>query len=232
MFTVLNSFEINNSKYLELYAYFLHDVIHDEFESKRIAEKLDLMIKNKNSTHELQDDRNDGFVEGSESLIITISGNRHNLGQVVSIGTEVKAFLKYKPSDVVGNKIDMLMPKFFAVNHDNYLKRYLDTGSAHIVGKKRNIYTLDRQGYLKGCSLFVKVLPDLSDGIQFIGMIREFDINALNKMLVEQLANTVSHYMIYDSETGIILGISYTLFKYFGLKSSMFKVQSNNTPII
>ncbi len=163
LFGVLSSYEINNSAYLELYSSFLLQIIHDEFESKRILEKLDMIVKNRGGNHELHEERGDGIGDNSAILIITVSGNKDSLGEILNVGNEIKYFLKYKPNDVIGNNVNTLMPDFYSKKHDEYMSRYLETGEAHIIGKKRNIYAQDKQGYLKGCSLFLKVLPDLSE---------------------------------------------------------------------
>jgi PAS domain S-box-containing protein len=232
IFQVLSSYEINNSDYLKLYSTFLQEIIHDEFESKRINEKLELMSKNRGGNIDLHDDRGDAYGESSKCLIITVSGNEDTLGEVLNIGNEVNSILKFKPTEVVGNNVNMLMPEFYGSQHDGYMRRYLETGEARIIGKKRNIYALDKKGYLKGCSLFLKVLPDLSEGIHFIGMIRDFDVFTLGKVILESISGVVSHYLIYDASSGKIMGLSETLFSHFGLKASIFKLQSNNTPMI
>lgn len=163
MFGVLSAYDLNSNKYLELYSRFLKEIIHDEFESKRISEKLDLMSKNRGSTHDPHEDKNDNFGDNNNCLIVTVSGNKDTLGNIVSIGSEVMNVLRYKPSDVQGSNVKILMPEIYAKNHNDYVNRYLETGEARIMGKKRNIYAMDKRGYIKGCSLFLKVLPDLSE---------------------------------------------------------------------
>ena len=49
-------------------------------------------------------------------------------------------------------------------------------------------------------------------------MIKEFDSLTLGKMIMESISGTVSHYLIYDSTNGKIMGLSHTLLKAFGLK--------------
>lgn len=164
MFTILSSYEINNSGYLELYSRFLQQIIHDEFESKRIVEKLEIIVKNRGHSNDLDGDKPEGMTGDNASiLIITVSGNKEKLGQILNVGSEIKYFLKYKATEVIGSNINMLMPDFYSKKHDGYMKRYLETGEAIIIGKKRNVFAQDKEGYLKGCSLFLKVLPDLSD---------------------------------------------------------------------
>lgn len=163
MFSDLSAYDLNSNKYLELYSRFLKEIIHDEFESKRISEKLDLMSKNRGNVHDPHEDKNDNFGDNNNCLIVTVSGNKENLGTILSVGNEIMNVLKYRPADVQGSNVKMLMPDVYSKNHDSYILRYLETGEVRIMGKKRNVYAMDKRGYIKGCSLFLKVLPDLSE---------------------------------------------------------------------
>lgn len=49
-------------------------------------------------------------------------------------------------------------------------------------------------------------------------MIKEFDSLTLGKMIMESITGTISHYLIYNSKSGKIMGLSHTLLKAFGLK--------------
>jgi hypothetical protein len=163
MFIALSAYDLNSSRYLELYSRFLKEIMHDEFESKRISEKLDLMSKNRASNHDAQEDKNDNYGDNNNCLIITMNGNKEGFCNMLSVGNEITNVLKYKPSEIVGNNVSMLMPDAYSKNHDSYVRRYVESGEARIIGKKRNLYAMDKRGYLKGCSLFLKVLPDLTD---------------------------------------------------------------------
>ena len=48
--------------------------------------------------------------------------------------------------DVIGQNVKMLMPPYFADNHDGYLWRYLRTGERHIIGIGRVVTGLRKDG--------------------------------------------------------------------------------------
>lgn len=52
---------------------------------------------------------------------------------------------------VIGQKIEMLMPPEIAVHHDGYLQRYLDTGERHIVGTAREVPVITKDGERLNC---------------------------------------------------------------------------------
>ena len=87
---------------MELYADFLKKVMHDEFESKRMHDKVDLLKKNKSIKQDGREDRTSELENNTNSLIIVISGNQDTIGKIVSVGYEIKALLRYNPKEVVG----------------------------------------------------------------------------------------------------------------------------------
>jgi PAS domain-containing protein len=58
-------------------------------------------------------------------------------------------------AQVIGQKIEMLMPPEIAVQHDGYLQRYLDTGERHIVGTAREVPVITKDGERLNC-VYVK----------------------------------------------------------------------------
>jgi hypothetical protein len=49
-------------------------------------------------------------------------------------------------------------------------------------------------------------------------MIKEFDNFSLGKMILESVSGFVAHHIMYDPLDGKIIGISDSIYKYFGLK--------------
>lgn len=217
-FNSLGLYEVNSHEYLHLYSTFLRDIIHDDFENKRVAEKLELLVKNRSGQQGSHDDKNDNTDDNANGMIITCSGNKVDLGNIVNIGNEVTEILGYKPSELIAKSVNVIMPHFYAQNHQKYMQKYIETGEAKTIGKKRFFYCLDRKGYIRGCSTFVKVLPDLSEGLRFVGLIRDFEGINLGKPLQDNMKNVITHNLIFDSATGEIMGISQSLFAHFGLK--------------
>ena len=87
---------------MELYGDFLRKVMHDEFESKRMHEKVELLKKNKSIKQDGREDRIREFENDTNTLIIMVSGNQDTIGKIVSVGNEIKDVLKYNPKEVVG----------------------------------------------------------------------------------------------------------------------------------
>ena len=67
------------------------------------------------------------------------------------------------------------MPKAYGDMHDKFIQKYLNTSYSTIIGQERMIMCQNKQGYIIPCSLMIKVLPSLQEGIQMVGFIKEID---------------------------------------------------------
>ena len=57
------------------------------------------------------------------------------------------------------------MPKFYSDSHDLFMKNYLETSESKIIGLERVVLALNKSGYLVACTLMIKILPNLDEGI-------------------------------------------------------------------
>ena len=72
---------------------------------------------------------------GTARAVITI--DKH--GSILSANQSAVKLFGYSQVEMLGKKINMLMPSPYAEQHDSYLERYLDTKEPHILRKSRGI---------------------------------------------------------------------------------------------
>jgi len=65
------------------------------------------------------------------------------------------------------------MPQTFAVKHTQFLEQYFASGKSQIIGKERQLFAVNKDGYCFSMKIMVKQIPNLEGGIQYAGMIRE-----------------------------------------------------------
>ncbi len=74
--------------------------------------------------------------------IITINVD----GIIASVNPATLRMFGYNEDELVGRNISMLMPEPFSSQHDSYIKRYVDTGNATIIGIGRQITAMKKGG--------------------------------------------------------------------------------------
>ena len=120
------------------------------------------------------------------------------------------------------------MPKVYADLHDGFMRNYLETSESRVIGMERVVFPQNKNGYLVPCTLMIKVLPNLNEGIQIVGFLKDID-SAASFMKTEYDANERIHYMIYNGESGVIQGVTHSCYQSFGIPASLVYGNSSNT---
>lgn len=68
-------------------------------------------------------------------------------GMVERANAALETLLGYKPAEVVGRNVSMLMPEPHRSRHDAYLARYLQSGDAAVIGNVCEVVAQHKQGY-------------------------------------------------------------------------------------
>lgn len=67
-------------------------------------------------------------------------------GNILFFNKAAEALFGYARAEVLNKNVSMLMPREVGDVHDGYLKRYLSTGEAHIIGLGRNVTAKRKNG--------------------------------------------------------------------------------------
>lgn len=78
------------------------------------------------------------IIENAIDGIVTIDDH----GKIETINPAACKLFGYSPEEVIGNKINMLMPSPYRDHHDEYIHRYQHTGEPHIIGIGREVVGL------------------------------------------------------------------------------------------
>lgn len=99
--------------------------------------------------------------------IITI--NRH--GIVQSLNPAVERMFGYAFGEIIGNNVTMLMPSPYREQHDSYIRRFLRTGQARVIGRGREVMGQCKDGTVFPADLAISQLHD--GEVLFTGIIRD-----------------------------------------------------------
>ena len=122
------------------------------------------------------------ILETTVDAIITIDCQ----GIVQTFNAAAEKIFGYRAEEVIGNKVNMLMPEPYRSEHDGYIGRYLKTGVPKIIGTGRQVNGLRKDGTEFPMDLAVSEVP-LKDKRLFAGIIRDVTERIL---LEEQLVQS------------------------------------------
>jgi len=82
------------------------------------------------------------IIENSIESIVTINTK----GVILSANMATEKIFGYRQADLLGKKINTLMPEPYCYEHDRYIKKYLETDEARILGTGREVKGQKKDG--------------------------------------------------------------------------------------
>ena len=115
------------------------------------------------------------FRENSNLCIITVQTALASMGTIVNSNSELEHILQFGKSEVVGQKLNKLMPKLYYELHDGFITKYIGRPDAEITSREFPVFPLNKKGFLVQAALLVKLIPELEDGFHLAGFIRTIE---------------------------------------------------------
>lgn len=112
--------------------------------------------------------RIESILDNAGDGIVTIDDK----GRVETFNQAAQQIFGIPARRIVGKNVSMLMPEPYAGEHDGHIRRYVDSGEAHIIGRSREVTGLRDDGSVFPLELRVSEL-ELDDSQMFIGMLRD-----------------------------------------------------------
>lgn len=106
------------------------------------------------------------ILDAAVDAIITIN----HRGMIVRINAAAERLFGYSEKEMLGANISLIMPSPDREQHDGYLRRYLETGEARIIGIGREVQCLRKDGSTFPAELSISAVDHLG---LFTGMIRD-----------------------------------------------------------
>ena len=137
-------------------------------------------------------------------------------GIVHSANPALETVLGYKPDELIGRNISMLMPEPERSQHDDHISRYLDTGEAHIINIGREVEGLHKDGRLvplelavneyqiHGERFFVGSLYDISERKLFIDELTSARLDAEQASRAKSAFLAIMSHEIRTPMNGVI----------------------------
>jgi len=220
-FKKLNEINPNHIKMLQIYGNFLKDIVNDDVEGQRILEKAEYVDKSAMVNKQFIDNDRLKYGENSNTCIITCSGNFNSMGLITNVNNEINRILNFSKTDLIGQNISRIMPKVIADLHDGFMRNYFETSEAKVIGIERIVFPVNKNGYIVPCTLMIKVLPNLDEGIRLVGFLKDIEKDSGLLKNADFDSEEQVHYLIYSGDTGAIHGITPSCRREFGIPSSL-----------
>ena len=122
-------------------------------------------------------------------------------GKILDFNPAAERIFLYRTDEAIGRNVSVLMPEPYRSAHDSYLKNYLRTGDAKIIGIGREVVGLRKNGETFPMELSVGDMPD-GHTRNFVGTVRDIShrrsiedqlLQASKMEAVGQLTGGVAH---------------------------------------
>jgi PAS domain S-box-containing protein len=144
-------------------------------------------------------------------------------GVIQSVNPAVEKIFGYQPQELIGRNVSVLMPNPYAREHDGYIRNYLRTGDAKIIGIGREVVAKKKDGtvfpvYLGvsegrkagGRRFFTGVIRDVTEAKRYQDSLKrqgEFTAAVLNTvrslvMVLDHRGNIVNFNRACEETTG------------------------------
>jgi len=183
-------------------------------------DELSLLANTFNEMADTVSDQNKALVKKEEDIsrmlnymeegVITINEQ----GEILSFNRSAEKMFGFSLDEAIGKNVKLIMPEPFSSQHDMYLKNYLHTGEAHVIGSGRDVLGQHKDGHTFSVRLSIAELPVSPEGERmFVGTCldvtllkqQELQLRHSQKMdALGKLTGGIAHD--YNNMLGVIIG--------------------------
>ena len=176
-----------------------------ENEIKELNEKLEERVRQRTTDLETairsqreSEIKHRVILESVVDALITIDER----GIIESANPATETIFGYSVDEMVGNNVSMLMPEPYRSEHDGYLKKYMETGKAFVLGIGRELVGRRRDNSTFPIELSVSEMA-IGDSKKFTGLIKDISDrkNAEKDLMRESKALTRLNEVAADPTT-------------------------------
>lgn len=171
-----------------------------ELEINLLSEAINTMSQNVKKARAT----NKGIIDTAIDPIITIDEN----GITQLANAALYDLLGFTEADIIGKNIKMIMPHGHRDKHNTYIKAYIDSGRANIIGKPRTVHAMSKSGelipirltvsefYVENDRYFSGILYDMRELIS-----KDQQINQLDRLTKIDPLTQIGNRTMFDDVT-------------------------------
>ena len=205
----------NYSKALSLYGTYLVDIKHSLQAGYELLEQVRGQA-NKRSLDELT--KTAGILFMEDTAIIHVSGAKEPpIGKILKTNMGLTKLFGFSKTEVIGHSINLLMPDIFAKRHDEFMEKFFMSGYQQVFNTETLLFGVRRNRNCFYMKMVIKQMPNLSEGIQYVGMIRQM--------------NEDHEYILTDSR-GVINSMTTKISSVLGMSGRRLQEEEINIQIL
>ncbi|KRX08108.1 hypothetical protein PPERSA_01653 [Pseudocohnilembus persalinus] len=217
------------SKATQSHLDFWNELIDANPDSQRlylIGEKININLQEVKSSFQL-------YGPESDCSIITVSGNKSSKNSVLKLNNDTTRIFGFLKNEMIGfNVNEKIMPFVFRDIHEELLQNFYETSKRKSIGKSKLAFPVNKDGYLIPSNQYINYLPNLQEGIQFIGFTKErfqYHIFPYDKQDLNDQKSQV-YFIMYreDQEQNKIIGITQNVEEKFRIPLLMCQGNEND----
>jgi len=120
-------------------------------------------------------------------------------GIITSFNPAAAKMFGYSPEEVIGRSINMLIPPPLAAEHDRFIKKFMEGGTARMIDKQQEVTTLHRDGRTITLQLSVSAARENGQWI-FTGMTRDISEHREMENKLRRLVMTDALTSLYNRD--------------------------------
>lgn len=129
-----------------------------------------------------------GIFESAVDAIIAINEK----GVIEDVNFSTETLFGYQSAELLGHNVSMLMPAVYARQHDQFLRRYIETGNRRVIGIGREVVGLRKDGSTFPAELSVGEVW-LGERRSFTGIVRDITLRKEAERRLEEMLEDLKH---------------------------------------
>jgi two-component system sensor kinase FixL len=164
------------------------------------------MLQPNCSAHDVERQELRALLDAAVDAVVVINA----AGLIETFNPAAEKLFGLTAADAIGSNVSILMPEPDRSAHDGYLRRYLTSGEAHIIGIGREIQAQRRDGSLFPAALSVGRVPGV-DPPRFVGFIHDLSARVAAENEVIQARDRLTHVARLSTMGELAAGLAHEI---------------------
>lgn len=131
-------------------------------------------------------------------------------GIIMTFNGAAERLFGYRAADVIGQRVDILMPEPHRSQHGAYIERYLASGDPHVIGVGREVLARRANGETFPIALSVGEARN-GDGVRFVGIIRDLSSQRAAEVHARSIEARLAHVDRFSLMGEMAAGIAHEI---------------------